>query len=180
VDVLAPPASARVSLFPVESGEHVVALLYSGGATQSAAIELLAQFAGIMWSEIEPEPEPAPEPTPELISIASAPASPMRPAPTWESLHPSEQQVHLRAQRFARVQVAEMRLFESDAVQRGRAHHDLYDALRERIDGVRSSFHEQFFASCPSMVDYLHLELLRTLANDDTDLLGKNYPGPLV
>jgi len=30
------------------------------------------------------------------------------------------------------------------------------------------------------MVDYLHLELLRTLANDDSDLLGKDYPGPLV
>ena len=30
------------------------------------------------------------------------------------------------------------------------------------------------------MVDYLHLELMRTLANDDADLLGKEYPGPMV
>ena len=30
------------------------------------------------------------------------------------------------------------------------------------------------------MVDYLHLELLRTLANDDADLLGSEYPGPMV
>jgi len=28
------------------------------------------------------------------------------------------------------------------------------------------------------MVDYLHLELVQTLANDDPDLLGNNYPGP--
>jgi hypothetical protein len=30
------------------------------------------------------------------------------------------------------------------------------------------------------MVDYLHLELVQTLANDDPDLLGNNYPGPMV
>jgi hypothetical protein len=30
------------------------------------------------------------------------------------------------------------------------------------------------------MVDYLHLELTRTLANEDPDLLGSTYPGPLV
>jgi hypothetical protein len=30
------------------------------------------------------------------------------------------------------------------------------------------------------MVDYLHLELIRTLANDDAELLGKDYPGPMV
>jgi hypothetical protein len=30
------------------------------------------------------------------------------------------------------------------------------------------------------MVDYLHLELVRTLANDDAEALGKDYPGPMV
>jgi hypothetical protein len=30
------------------------------------------------------------------------------------------------------------------------------------------------------MVDYLHLELVRTLANDDPELLGENYPGVIV
>jgi ATP-dependent helicase YprA (DUF1998 family) len=73
-----------------------------------------------------------------------------------------------------------MRLFEADTVQSGRSHRDIYGALRERIDAARKSFHEQFFAVCPSMVDYLHVELVRTLANDDSDLLGKEYPGPLV
>jgi hypothetical protein len=29
-------------------------------------------------------------------------------------------------------------------------------------------------------VDYLHLELVRTLANDDVELLGQDYPGPMV
>jgi hypothetical protein len=73
-----------------------------------------------------------------------------------------------------------MRLRDSQAVQTGRARRDLYGALRSSIDSARAGFRESFFAECPSMVDYLHLELVRTLANDDADLLGKDYPGPLV
>jgi hypothetical protein len=30
------------------------------------------------------------------------------------------------------------------------------------------------------MVDYFHLELVRTLANDNPAWLGSNYPGRLV
>ena len=103
-----------------------------------------------------------------------------QPRPTWDSLPPAEQQVHLKAQRFARVHAAEMRLHEAQAVQSGRTRRDLYGALREPIDAARAKFREAFFLTCPSMVDYLHLELMRTLANDDAELLGKDYPGPLV
>jgi len=76
--------------------------------------------------------------------------------------------------------VAEMRLFQADAVQAGRARRNLYDTFRRSIDAARESFRHSFFAPCPSMVDYLHLELVQTLANDDPDLLGDNYPGPMV
>jgi hypothetical protein len=73
-----------------------------------------------------------------------------------------------------------MRLFQAEAVQSGRTHRNLYDALRKPIDAARETFRTQFFAPCASMVDYLHLELARTLAYDDADLLGTTYPGPLV
>jgi hypothetical protein len=73
-----------------------------------------------------------------------------------------------------------MRLSQSDAVLAGRAGRNLYDALRKSIDAARATFRPSFFAPCSSMVDYLHLELVQTLANDDPDLLGENYPGPLV
>jgi hypothetical protein len=91
-----------------------------------------------------------------------------------------EQRVHLRAQRFARVEAAAMRLQEGTAVQAGRLRRNLYEALRGRIDAARELFRKDFFANCPSMVDYLHLELVHTLANDDAELLGKDYPGPMV
>jgi hypothetical protein len=165
-------ATGRANVYPVHDGESVVALVYTWGAKQGAALELLAQVAGAVWSAAAR----ASEPPPQLVTIAAAPA----PKSPWESLSPEEQQIHLRAQRFARVQAAEMRLYEPDAVQTGRARRDLYGALRKPIDAARKSFREQFFPNCPSMVDYLHLELVRTLANDDPDLFGNQYPGPLV
>jgi hypothetical protein len=163
---------ARVSIFPLVMHDRVPALLYTWGTVQGALLELLTQVAASAWAAL---PVPAP---PDLVTIT--PAEERQPAPTWEQLPAEEQQIHLRAQRSARVAVAEMRLFETEAVQAGRTRRDLYDALRKQIDAARTSFHAAFFAKCPSMVDYIHLELVRTLANDDPELLGKDYPGPLV
>src|SRR5471030_185948 len=164
------PATGRVFLYPVVVRSRVPALIYAWGSVQGSAIELLGQVAAAVWSAI-----PEPTPPPDLVSIAPAPA----PASRWDGLPADEQRIHLRAQRFARVQVAEMRLFEAEAVQNGRAQRSLYEALGKSIDAARDIFRKTFFASCASMVDYVDLELTRTLANDNPDLLGKTYPGPL-
>ena len=176
VELLAHAPDTRVSIFPVVAGERVAALVYCWGTVQVAALELLAQVASAVWSAI-------PVPPPQLVSIAMAADPPpvqAKPAAAWQELPPAEQQIHLRAQRFARVQAAEMRLYHAEVVQVGRSRRNLYEALRQPIDDARQAFRAQFFAGCPSMVDYLHLELTRTLANDDPDLLGSTYPGPLV
>jgi pyruvate/2-oxoglutarate dehydrogenase complex dihydrolipoamide acyltransferase (E2) component len=175
VELLAHTPDTRVSIFPVMAGEKIAALVYCWGTVQVAAMELLAQVASAVWSAI-------PVPPPQLVTIAAAPDSaPAKPKPAaWQDLMAAEQQIHLRAQRFARVQAAELRLYHADVVQVGRTRRNLYEALRQPIDDARQSFRAQFFADCPSMVDYLHLELTRTLANDDPDLLGSTYPGPLV
>lgn len=186
--------SSRASIYPLVARDRVTALLYAWGLPQGPAIEVLAQVASLMWVTLtEPvpasEPEPAEaEPAPsELITISTLPpqlqtaeAPPAKPAASWEDLPPEEQRVHLQAQRFARVQVSEMRLFEPDAVQSGRARHNLYEALRNQIDAARETYRRSYFEPCASMVDYLHLELVRTLANDNPELLGGEYPGPMV
>ncbi len=187
VELLAHPPDTRVSIFPVVAGEQVAALLYCWGTVQVAAMELLAQAASAVWSAL-PVPAPIPEPqlvnipAPPLVNIEVAVPPPVaaKPAAAWEELPPAEQKIHLRAQRFARVQAAEMRLYHAEVVQVGRSRRNLYEALRQPIEDARQAFRTRFFAGCPSMVDYLHLELTRTLANDDPDLLGSTYPGPLV
>jgi hypothetical protein len=165
----------RAHIHPIVVKDSVPALLYSWGEPQreapGPALELMAQVAAAQWVGLLPPP-----PVMELVSIA--PLAPMKTA--WESLAAEEQQVHLRAQRFARVQAAALRLHEGPAVHAGRSRRNLYEALREPIDAAREQFRKDFFARCPSMVDYLHLELVHTLANDDAELLGTNYPGPMV
>jgi hypothetical protein len=101
--------------------------------------------------------------------------------PTEKTVAPSgDAALHMRARRLARVKVAEMRLYQARAVARGRAGRNLYAELRNEIDSARQQFQREFFSAGPSMVDYLHQELVRTLANDDEALLGEDYPGPLV
>jgi hypothetical protein len=174
-------AQSRAFVYPILAAEKIPALLYSWtdppADAQHSALELLAQVASAAWLALEPPP-PAPRAPEPLIAIAVAPA--LKPANPWEALSADEQQIHLRAQRYARVQVAEMRLRNAAAVQSGRLRRNLYQALHDSIDASRDAFRKEFFAKSPSMVDYLHLELTRTLANDDADLLGKEYPGPMV
>ncbi len=113
-----------------------------------------------------PPAQTAPAQKPEILS--------------WFSLSREDRELHLRAQRFARVQVAEIRLYQSEKVKKGRAAHDLYTSLKEEIDSAREAFRAEFLNASDSMVDYLHLELVRTLANDDAEVLGQDYPGPMV
>ena len=173
ISLAAHSADGRAYIYPLVVNQQVPALLYCWGTVQGALLEMLAQVAAAVWdSLVVPE-------TPQLVTIAPAPVAPA-PVSAWDALSAEDQAIHLRAQRFARVQVAEMRLYEGSAVQAGRTERNLYEALRPRIDPARESFRQLFFAHCSNMVDYLHVELVRTLAHDDQDLLGKDYPGPLV
>jgi hypothetical protein len=175
------PPDGRAYIYPLVVKDRVPVLLYCWGAAQTAALEMLAQVAAASWDPlVEPEP-PKVEP-PQLVNIVAAAVPAPAPAPpaSWEALSPEDQAIHLRAQRFARVQIAEMRLHDAAAVQSGRAERDLYGALRSRIDAARAAFQQKFFGQSNNMVDYIHVELVRTLAHDDADLLGKDYPGPLV
>jgi hypothetical protein len=188
-------AGDRVWIFPVQAGKRATAALYCWGDVAVPVVKLYTQVAGGAWLGLLPAETPAPAAAPELVSIAPAPqpppplpveappvaaVPPVKRASSWDDLPSSEQQIHLRAQRFARVHASTMRLNQPTAVQAGRLHHNLYEMLREPIDEARGLYRTDFFDQCSSMVDYLHLELVHTLANDDAELLGSEYPGPLV
>jgi hypothetical protein len=189
VELAGPTAEGRVFIFPLVVRDRVAGLLYAWGAVQGSVMELLTQVAAGVWSDLL---RPAPV---ELVQIAGPPVLPSEPdslipvppnpslreaTSAWDRLSTEEQQIHFRAQRFARVHVAEMRLYQAEAVQAGRSRARLYQTLRKPIDTARDRFRQTYFSPCPSMVDYLHLELVRTLANDDPELLGKEYPGPMA
>ncbi len=179
-DVLGEASEQRFYLFPIPVHERVAAVLYTDSGSYgedtavTEALELMAVFASAV---LEGQPE-----TPDKSKLVRI-ATERQPAPTvalWFSLSKEEQELHLRAQRFARVQVAEMRLYKAQAVKAGRLERDLYGALREDVDRARDAFRKDYLSASPTMVDYVHLELLRTLANDDVELLGPEYPGAMA
>ncbi|MGO9229569.1 MAG: hypothetical protein ACLQKA_10230 [Bryobacteraceae bacterium] len=164
----------RLAVFPVTSHQGVPALVCAWGTVEAAAVELLAQVTGAEWERVV-------RAAAEAATAAAAEMANMAPAErTWDSLSAAEKQTHFRAQRFARVRVAQWRLRDGALVRTGRARGDLYDEMKAQIDEARTSFRHEFFAACPGMIDYLHLEMVHTLANDDAELLGKDYPGPLL
>ena len=86
----------------------------------------------------------------------------------------------IRAKRFASVKVAEMQLYQAAQVQAGQASRDLYGVLKVQIEEARSAFRDRFLKPPHGVSDYLHVEMVRTLAQNDETLLGPQYPGPLA
>jgi hypothetical protein len=165
----------RFHLFPIATRERVLAILYADStvAIEAAAIELVAGIASTVLDSLAGRASS----TGQLVRISAGDRTAAG-VGAWFELSRADQELHLKAQRFARVQVAEMRLYKSDAVKDGRARRDLYGPLRTDIDNARELFQKNYLTATPTMVDYLHLELVRTLANDEVELLGKSYPGP--
>ena len=193
----------RIYLLPLVANDAVVAILYAAGKVQAPPLELLSEVAGLqcqIFTLASARPDAAevasrtqPKPSGQMVTLSgTAPQTPakaesraLKPAAAtehqeWRALSRGEQQLHLAAQRFARVQVAEMRLSCAGAVRSARESGDIYGALKTPIDAARAEFREKHMTASPTMVDYLHLELVRSLANDDATRLGPHYPGPLV
>jgi len=171
----------KTGLFPIVCRGRVLGVLCADGGegeADIAGLELMTMLAGVTLearTAAAPEAPPSVEvlPAQQVVRVAAF-------EPDWSQVPEKDRVLHMRAQRFARVQVAEMRLYKAQAVRTGRAKGDLYSALKDEIDGARESFGCGFLSPCASMADYLHLELVHTLANDDASLLGPLYPGPLV
>jgi hypothetical protein len=157
--------SRKAYLFPVAARHTVVAMLAASEVAVSAQIELLCEAAGM---RLEAEPT-AVKTMPETGKVNSS----------WADLSDDDQKLHLQAQRMARLRVAEFRVHHGAKIKRAMAEGDIYGALRQPIDTAREQFREAFMAKSPTMVDYLHLEILRSLARDEERHLGINYPGPM-
>jgi hypothetical protein len=193
---LGAPEGSRICLIPITVGRasanrRVVAILFAWNGAEPVDVnilELLCSLAGAtLDASFERGQATTVAPAGQVVNITpvqaiAAPPAPELPAvkaaPAFSSLSREDQELHSRAQRFARVRVAEMRLYQPEQVRNGRENNRLYMALRGEMDRSRTQFKHEFMHS-PSMIDYFHMEIIRTLANDDEFLLGVEYPGPL-
>ena len=79
------------------------------------------------------------------------------------------------ARRFARLLVAEMKMYNSQQVEAGRRSKDLYRRLGKEIDRVCQMYDKRVPKSVDA-ADHLHDEIVKTLAGGDPSNLGAGYP----
>ena len=162
---------ARAWLIPV--GQHgVLCVAVGDDEPELAALELLGVLAASTVPDQPRVQESEPESQPALVMIEGVSVPRPRRTESWEDLPRDQQLTHLSAQQFARVFVAEL-------VLQGPVARPVYGRLKKEIDAGRERFRREFFETCPDMVDYLHLELVRTLGRGDVAAMGAGYPGPL-
>ncbi len=172
---VAAPAAEEVS--PVAAG------------AEAAAVPVLGETI-----PVEETPPPAPPPTapPVEESVVAAPAieepavgpPPPPPAPAagfdLSQLGEADQRIHRDAKRFAKLLVSEIELYNKAKVTDGRKNGDLYKRLKSDIDRSRQTYEKRFGKTVGKQYDYFHEELVKTLAGNDSSLLGPDYPGPSV
>ena len=77
-----------------------------------------------------------------------------------------------QAERLARLLVSELKLYNRDTVEEGRKHGDLYARLAADIERSRQLYEERVDEQIRHDHDFFRNELLRILADGDTELLG--------
>lgn len=126
----------------------------------------------------EEEPAPAPEITvapgsmPPVVDSGATVQLKVPVAPVMPARTPDEDRKHEEAKRFARLLVSEIRLYNEQAVIEGRQTRDIYQRLKEDIDRSREMFEQRVPADVRGQSNYFFDELVRILADGDTDALG--------
>jgi hypothetical protein len=82
---------------------------------------------------------------------------------------------HRKAQRFARLLVDEIKLYNQVKVSEGRKNKDLYDRLKEDIDKSRATYQKRYGNTVAGSSDYFNHEVVRSLAEDDSSIMGANF-----
>jgi hypothetical protein len=119
-------------------------------------------------------PAPAVEAEPEPVS-ASAAAAPAAALDAFSHLSPEDADMHRKAQRFARLLVDEIKLYNQAKVTEGRKNKDVYDRLREDIEKSRATYSKRYGNTAAASADYFNNELVRSLAEDDGSIMGANF-----
>jgi hypothetical protein len=137
-------------------------------------------FASHAPKHIAPKPTPEPEPAEvvEVVHAASASAAASAPAAAadpFAGLSAEDADTHRKAQRFARLLVDEIKLYNQAKVAEGRRNKDLYDRLKEDIDKSRATFQKRYGTTAAATGDYFQKEVVRSLAEDDLSVMGANF-----
>jgi hypothetical protein len=155
-------------------------------AEAAAPAERVSSFSDPFAAHVPIHTAAAPIPAPvESPAAASEPGEATIPA-TTDAAEPAvaapvsqmaaeEAEVHRKAQRFARLLVDEIKLYNQAKVAEGRKNKDLYDRLKEDIEKSRTTYQKRYGNTAAAGDDYFSHELVRSLAEDDGSIMGANF-----
>jgi len=156
---------------PAYASGQAMAAAAAGEASAPVAGAAHSAIAEVQSAAVEAEMEPGlAEPLP--IGQAETKATPETPA---SSISPEDEDVHRKAQRFARLLVDEIKLYNQAKVAEGRKHKDLYDRLKETIEKSRATYQKRYGKTVAASGNYFHNEIIRSLAEDDLSIMGANF-----
>lgn len=84
--------------------------------------------------------------------------------------------IRLEAQRFAKLLVDQIKLYNKSKVEKGRAQRDLYERLKDEIERGRAAYEKRYGYTAAGADNYFDQEILRNLADNDRSLLGQAFP----
>jgi hypothetical protein len=115
----------------------------------------------------------------QTSAAAAAPARVMEKqvetAPAPPAMSAADADTHKKAQRFARLLIDEIKLYNKGKLEEGAKQRDLYDRLRDDIDKSRATYTKRYGTTAAASGDYFIQELIRSLAQGDASLLGPNF-----
>jgi len=136
-------------------------------------------FAGHAPKHVAPSAAPEAAPAAEVVEVAAvhaaAAAAPAAAADPFAQLPPEDAETHRKAQRFARLLVDEIKLYNQAKVTEGRRHKDVYDRLKDDIEKSRSTYQKRYGSTPAASGNYFQKEVVRSLAEDDVSVMGANF-----
>jgi len=156
---------------PIAIGGQVVAILYADaglepgtpnrepGTLNREPLEILTRFASQRLEALT-----------AIKAARSLTVNAELPAPGSGGNDESADQ-HAAARRYARLLVSEIKLYHGPQVAEGRRERDLATRLGGEIARVRTLYEQRVPAEVRRNTDYVHEELIRTLADGDVSLL---------
>jgi len=141
-----------------------------GMAAESVTAEAQSAIAEVQSAVVEMDAALA-----EPLPVGDAENKATIETPLVSSISPEDQDVHRKAQRFARLLIDEIKLYNQAKVAEGRKNKDLYDRLKETIEKSRATYQKRYGKSVAASGNYLQNEIIRSLAEDDPSIMGANF-----
>ena len=173
------PASAAAADAPPSPREAVSAFndpfsSHSPGHAMAAAASTAVAAPAMDASAFVTNPGLSDSGLAEPLPVGQTIPAPSETAPP-AGISSEDQDVHRKAQRFARLLVDEIKLYNQAKVAEGRKNKDLYDRLKDTIDKSRITYQKRYGSTVAASGNYFHHEIIRSLAEDDLSIMGANF-----